>query len=44
MAFSVEPGIYVPDRYWARIEDIVLVTDAGVENLNNRPRGIAVAG
>jgi Xaa-Pro aminopeptidase len=44
MAFSVEPGIYVPDRYGARIEDIVVVTDDGVENLNRRPHGIIVAG
>ena len=44
MAFSVEPGIYVPDRYGARIEDIVLVTDNGVETLNHRPRGIVVGG
>jgi Xaa-Pro aminopeptidase len=44
MAFSVEPGIYVPDRYGARIEDIVVVTEDGVENLNRRPHGIIVAG
>ncbi len=44
MAFSVEPGIYVPDHYGARIEDIVVVTDDGVENLNRRTHGIIVAG
>ncbi len=44
MAFSVEPGIYVPDRYGARIEDIVLVTDTGVERLNHRPRAALTAG
>jgi Xaa-Pro aminopeptidase len=43
MAFSVEPGIYVPDRYGARIEDIVLVTEDGVERVNHRPRGLIVA-
>jgi Xaa-Pro aminopeptidase len=37
MAFSIEPGIYQPGRWGARIEDIVLVTDDGVESLNNRP-------
>jgi Xaa-Pro aminopeptidase len=42
MAFSVEPGIYVPGRYGARIEDIVVVTDDGVERLNHRPRTVAV--
>jgi Xaa-Pro aminopeptidase len=44
MAFSVEPGIYVPDRYGARIEDIVVVTDDGVEALNLRPREVVVCG
>ena len=38
MAFSVEPGIYVPGTYGARIEDIVVVTATGVERLNLRPR------
>ena len=38
MAFSIEPGIYLPGRYGARIEDIVVVTDDGVERVNHRPR------
>lgn len=42
MAFSVEPGIYVPDRYGARIEDIVVVTDDGVARCNHRPRQVVV--
>ncbi|HEV7653002.1 MAG TPA: Xaa-Pro peptidase family protein [Actinophytocola sp.] len=37
MAFSVEPGIYQPGRWGARIEDIVVVTADGVEPLNTRP-------
>ena len=40
MTFSVEPGIYVSDRYGARIEDIVAVTDDGVERLNVLDRGL----
>ena len=34
MAFSIEPGIYLPGRHGARIEDIVVCTDSGVDRLN----------
>jgi Xaa-Pro aminopeptidase len=37
MAFSVEPGIYVPDTFGMRIEDIVIATDTGPERCNNSP-------
>ncbi len=33
-AFSIEPGIYVPGRWGARLEDIVVATDAGPRPLN----------
>jgi Xaa-Pro aminopeptidase len=42
MAFSIEPGIYIPGRYGSRIEDIVVVTDDGVERVNHRPREVLV--
>jgi Xaa-Pro aminopeptidase len=32
--FSIEPGIYIADQWGARIEDIVVCTDAGGERLN----------
>ena len=34
MTFSIEPGFYVPERFGARIEDIVVCTPDGVRNLN----------
>ncbi|WP_204080222.1 M24 family metallopeptidase [Mycobacterium riyadhense] len=42
MAFSIEPGIYFPGRWGARIEDIVIVTDDGAVSLNNRPHELIV--
>lgn len=38
MAFSIEPGIYLPGRWGARIEDIVVVGEDGATRLNHRPR------
>lgn len=34
MAFSIEPGIYLAGKHGARIEDIVVTTDGGIERLN----------
>ncbi|WP_112239064.1 M24 family metallopeptidase [Kribbella monticola] len=42
MAFSVEPGIYSDGRWGARIEDIVVVTDTGVESFNQRPHTLTI--
>jgi Xaa-Pro aminopeptidase len=42
MAFSIEPGIYLPGRWGARIEDIVVVEANGARRLNHRPRELAV--
>jgi len=41
-AFSVEPGIYVPGRFGARIEDIVVATDAGPDPLNRADHDLHV--
>jgi Xaa-Pro aminopeptidase len=44
MTFSVEPGIYLPDRFGVRIEDIVVCTDNGIESLNQSDRGLLAVG
>jgi Xaa-Pro aminopeptidase len=41
MAFSIEPGIY-PGAHGARIEDIVVCGEQGVDRLNNGPRELVV--
>lgn len=43
-AFSVEPGIYLPGRYGARIEDIVVCGHEGPESLNLAPHHAYVVG
>jgi Xaa-Pro aminopeptidase len=40
MAFSIEPGIYLPGRFGARIEDIVVCTETGIDVLNRSPRDL----
>lgn len=40
MAFSIEPGVYIPDELGVRIEDIVVCGEDGVESLNQSNRGL----
>lgn len=40
MAFSIEPGIYVEGQWGARIEDIVVCTEDGIEVLNDTPHDL----
>jgi Xaa-Pro aminopeptidase len=42
MAFSVEPGIYLPGAYGARIEDVVVCGPNGPIELNEAPRELYV--
>lgn len=41
-AFSIEPGCYVPGKWGARIEDIVVATDDGPLALNRANHALAV--
>ncbi len=38
MAFSIEPGIYLTDRFGVRLEDIVILREDGPEILSGLPR------
>jgi Xaa-Pro aminopeptidase len=42
MAFSVEPGIYLPERHGARIEDICVCTENGGDRLNRTSRELQI--
>ena len=42
IVMSVEPGVYLPGRFGCRIEDIVLVTEGGCEDLTHSPKELIV--
>ncbi|MBT3336833.1 MAG: aminopeptidase P family protein [Anaerolineae bacterium] len=44
MAFTVEPGIYLPNRNGVRVEDDMVITANGAESLTTLPRKIRVLG
>ena len=39
---SAEPGIYLPDRFGVRIEDVLYLTDSGCENLTKSPKELII--
>ena len=39
---TVEPGIYIPDEFGVRIEDMVYVTDEGCMNLTRSPKNLII--
>jgi Xaa-Pro dipeptidase len=44
MCFSIEPGIYLPGRFGVRLEDIVVVTEDGVDPLNRADHSLLEVG
>lgn len=44
MTFTIEPGIYLPNKNGSRIEDDILITADGSESLTDLPRNLQVVG
>lgn len=42
MAVTVEPGIYIPDRFGVRIEDLAIITDFGIINATNSVKELII--
>ena len=42
MVSSAEPGIYLPGKFGVRIEDLVIFTEDGCENITNSPKNLII--
>ena len=42
MAVTVEPGIYIPDKFGVRIEDLLIITDFGIINTTNSTKELII--
>ena len=42
MVSSAEPGIYLPGKFGVRIEDVVIFTDEGHENITASPKNLII--
>jgi Xaa-Pro aminopeptidase len=39
---TVEPGIYIPNKFGVRIEDMALITENGYENLTTTTKELII--
>jgi len=44
MVYTVEPGIYLPDRNGVRIEDNLVITQDGADCLSDMSRELRIVG
>ena len=42
MVSSAEPGIYLPGKFGVRIEDLVIITAEGTENITKSPKNLMI--
>lgn len=42
MVMSVEPGVYIPNKYGVRIEDLIYFDATGIKNLTKSPKNIII--
>ena len=42
MPVTVEPGIYIPEKFGVRIEDLAIITDFGIINTNRSPKELII--
>lgn len=39
---SAEPGIYLPGQFGVRIEDVVILTEDGCQDITNSPKELII--
>ena len=42
MAVTIEPGIYIPDKFGVRIEDLAIITEFGIINATNSVKDLII--